>query len=145
MRHRTPIIGLLIATALLVSCAGGEQATAGAAASMPACAPSEAAISSPPALPATLPLPPGTVLNLVHESSAGATIIFGVIPLSLSDAAGFFVDQIPRAGFELGPGDAEQDEAEAVFSGPGVDGQWKVHSILDCADAVTLNLAIIRR
>ena len=143
-RRRSIAPLLLLLAAVLASCSAGARGS-GASATMPDCAPRGAPISRPELLPVAFPLPPGTVLTQVHESSAGATVIAGVIPLPLADAAGYFLDEMPRAGFDLGPGDAEQDEAESAFTGAGIDGQFKVHSILDCGDAVTLTLALIRR
>ena len=63
-------------------------------------------------------------------------------PRRLRDASDFFRAELPKAGFELGEGDAEADEAEQAFTGHGLEGQWKVHSILDCPDAVSLSIAV---
>ncbi len=49
--------------------------------------------------------------------------------------------KLPAAGYQLGAGDAEQAEAEALFLGESVRGKWKVNGILNCPDAVTLTLA----
>jgi hypothetical protein len=59
-------------------------------------------------------------------------------------AVEFFMRQLPKAGYKLGEGDAEQDEAESGFSGHEITGRWKVNGILDCPNAVTLALFVNR-
>ena len=66
------------------------------------------------------------------------TLVTGVVPIGLRSAVEFYVTRLPAAGYENGRGDAELDEAEAVFSGRGVTGKWKVNAIPDCPNAVTL-------
>lgn len=135
-------IGGVALVALLAACSTGLP-SARPEATLPACAQAPPAIATPAELPPNLPLPHGTVLTSVHRSDAGATVIGGYIPAELNAAARFFQAELPEAGYELLGGDAELDEAEAVFAGHGVQGQWKVHSLLDCAAAVSLMLAIL--
>jgi hypothetical protein len=68
-----------------------------------------------------------------------------VIPNELRDAVTFFQRALPRAGFQLGEGDAEHDEAESTFSGNGFAGKWKLNGILNCPNAVALTIAVLRR
>jgi hypothetical protein len=96
----------------------------------------------PAQLNGVLPLPPGTVLTSTDLAGKGPLVIGGYVPAQLADASAFFKEELPKAGFELGEGDAEGDEAEQAFTGHGLEGQWKVHSILDCPDAVSLTIAV---
>jgi hypothetical protein len=49
---------------------------------------------------------------------------------------------LPSAGLNITDSDAEQDEAEASFSGGGVSGRFRLHSITGCNDAVTLTITV---
>jgi hypothetical protein len=49
---------------------------------------------------------------------------------------------MPASGYRTGAGDAEMDEAEALFTGPGLRGKWKVNGIPNCPGAVTLALYV---
>jgi hypothetical protein len=72
------------------------------------------------------------------------TLVTGVIPLDFRTAVDFYVTKLPAAGYQLGAGDAEQGEAEALFLGESVGGKWKVNAIVDCPDPVTLTLLVGR-
>jgi hypothetical protein len=111
---------------------------------LPACAEAGPAISLPAEFPSYFPLPPGTAIHASRNTEEGVLVIDGVVPADLQTAAAFFLRELPAAGFTLGFGDGELDEAESAFSGNGYQGQFKVHSILDCPGAVTLKLAITK-
>jgi hypothetical protein len=49
---------------------------------------------------------------------------------------------LPAAGFVNTAGDAEMDEAESLFVGAGVRGQWKVNGIAMCPGAAKLALYV---
>lgn len=70
------------------------------------------------------------------------TLVTGVVSHEFRDAVQFFVADMPKSGYRNGTGDAEMDEAEALFTGPGVRGKWKVNGILNGAGAVTLALYV---
>ena len=67
-------------------------------------------------------------------------MVGAIVPSNLQTATRFFLRELPEAGFELIGGDAEMDEAESSYRGLGYQGQWKIHSIIDCPDAVTLTV-----
>jgi hypothetical protein len=87
-------------------------------------------------------LPPGTVLMSVSHPLAGTTLVSGVVSQEFRSVVDFFVTKMPAAGYRNGTGDAEMDEAEALFTGPNVRGKWKVNGILNCPGAVTLALFV---
>ena len=107
----------------------------------PACAGPIKSVDRPDAVPANL-LPPGTVLTSRANLPQQGTLVTGVIPLEFRRAVDFYVTGLPAAGYQLGAGDAEQDEAEALFLGERISGKWKVNGILNCPDAVTLTLLV---
>jgi hypothetical protein len=87
-------------------------------------------------------LPPQTVLTSVKHPLAGMTLVTGVVSQEFRSAVDFFVTKMPAAGYRLGAGDAEMDEAEALFTGPNLRGKWKVNGIPNCPGAVTLALYV---
>lgn len=109
----------------------------------PQCAGARQFVDRPDSVPADL-LPPGTALTSRINLPQDRTLVTGVIPLDFRTAVDFYVTKLPAAGYQLGAGDAEQDEAEAQFLGESVRGKWKVNAILNCADAVTLTLLVGR-
>ena len=109
----------------------------------PACAQAGKAIARPAEVPAAV-VPPQTTLTSVTHPRGGTTLVTGVVPLQFRSAVEFFVTKLPAAGFRNTTGDAEMDEAESFFVGPGVRGKWKVNGILACQDAVTLALFVSR-
>lgn len=137
----------LVGLGALTACAGGgsgatPDATVVVVPSLPACVPAAERAELPANLQGVLPLPAGTVITSANLTGQGPLQIAGYVPVELSAASDFFREEMPKAGFTLGEGDAEGDEAEQAFSGHGLEGQWKVHSILDCPDAVSLTIAL---
>jgi hypothetical protein len=146
--RRRVIAGLCCATLAVVAvsvAAGQSGKTSGRASSpppsTPACAQAGKAIARPAEVPAAV-VPPETTLASVSHPAAGMTLVTGVVPLQFRSAVEFFVTKLPSAGFRNTVGDAEMDEAESRFAGPGMTGKWKVNGILGCPDAVTLALYV---
>jgi hypothetical protein len=136
-----PLAAVAVGVALKHGGGNGAQAAAPPS-KTPACAHvQKKAIARPAAVPAAV-LPPGTVLTSVDRPVHGMTLVTGVVPQQFSAAVQFFVTKMPAAGYLNGIGDAEMDEAEAVFSGRGVQGKWKVNGIINCPNAVTLVLFV---
>lgn len=109
---------------------------------MPACAKAGPSVSLPAGLPSGLPLPPGTVITTAETLSGGVVRIRGTIPSDIKKTLAFFQHSLPAAGYELGVGDAEADEAESEFMGNGYGGGWVVRTIPDCPGALSLILAV---
>jgi hypothetical protein len=112
---------------------------------VPACASVGSPVPRPAELPADFPLPLGTAIASTAAPYPGQLLVSAVIPAELGDAASFFGNALPDAGYAVGRGDAEQGESEAPFTGNGVRGKWKVNSIADCPGAVRLTLVLIEQ
>ncbi len=95
-------------------------------------------------MPEDFPLPAGTRLTTVRRPFPGQLVIDGFVNLGLDAAKDFFVDRLPAAGYQLGRGDAEPGEAEALFTGNGLRGGWRVREIPNCR-ALTVSLVFIRQ
>jgi hypothetical protein len=136
--------GALAVTAVGVAAGrGGPSEKTAALTSSPVCANVGKGVDRPAAVPANL-LPSGTVLSSSKDLGDGRTLVGGIVPSDFRTAVLFFVTKLPAAGYVNGAGDAEMDEAEALFTGDGVSGKWKVNGILNCPGAVTLALFVKR-
>jgi hypothetical protein len=89
-------------------------------------------------------MPKGTALTSKMNLPRRQTLVTGVIPLEFRNAVAFYVSELPRRGYQLGGGDAEMSEAEALFLGADLHGKWKVNGIPNCPNAVLLSLLVTR-
>jgi hypothetical protein len=122
---------------------GGSKATRTSKPAAPACAHATASVDRPAAVPENL-LPPGTALTSRMNLPEGQMLVTGVIPRQFRNAVDYYVNDLPAAGYQLGAGDAEMGEAEALFLGADISGKWKVNAIANCPNAVTLALLVGR-
>ena len=138
-------ISLAALVAVVIGIAAGRDGGGGspdaANAKSPPCARAGKPVERPESVPANL-LPPGTVLTSRINLPRERTLVMGVIPLGFRSAVDFYVTKLPAAGYQLGAGDAEQNEAEALFLGDRVRGKWKVNGIPNCPNAVRLTLLV---
>jgi hypothetical protein len=143
---RVPKISvLLLGIILCVGCGKTRSSeTAPPAAALPPCASVNTAISRPAEFPDNFPLPDKTVITSSQYSQGGSLTISAAVPMTFKEAAAFFQNKLPAAGYKLLEGDAEMDEAESAFTGNGYQGKWKINGILNCPRAVRLTIAIAR-
>ncbi|HEX9417236.1 MAG TPA: hypothetical protein VF895_11090 [Gaiellaceae bacterium] len=87
-----------------------------------------------------LPRPEGTIFDR-RGREFGRNVVQGYVPGDLQGVRDFFQRELPRHGYELGEGDAEEHEAETDFEGNGVKGHLKLHDIADCDGAVSISIA----
>ena len=91
--------------------------------------------------PQEFPLPERPVVASEYsESGARVTELF--IRGELEDARDYYQEELPKAGFELGEGDAEDEEAETEFNGHGFEGHLKLRTIEGCDDALSLRVVL---
>jgi hypothetical protein len=136
--------GVPAALCLLGAGCGGEERVSGPPPRVPSCAAAGETIARPPEIPRDLPLPPGTALHAQERPYPDQVVVRGAVPAGLDDAASFFEDELPDAGYRVGRGDAEPNEREALFTGNGIRGGWRVRAIPACDGAVALTLVVIR-
>jgi hypothetical protein len=122
---------------------GGGRSSAEARPTAPACAHATSYVDRPESVPSEL-MPTGTALTSTMNLPRRQTLVTGVIPLEFRNAVAFYVSELPRRGYQLGGGDAEMSEAEALFLGADVHGKWKVNGIPNCPKAVSLSLLVTR-
>ena len=138
---RTPASLLVLAVAALAGC-GGDGGSAGTVGgTLPACAQAGSAIVLPEGL-ADFPLPEGGVIDKSRMDAAGNAVFEGYVPGDLEAVRDYYNEQLPKSGYDLGEGDAEEHEAETEFDGHGVEGRLKLHDISDCDGALTLEVGL---
>ncbi len=157
MLRPVPVAALLAACLLAaVGCKGSSPAPQAVATPadtsspspapiLPTCPPSPATTFTwPLGVPADLPRPPGATLVSHKTTSDGLIIVQFTTKTSLRDGVIFLVNQISKAGYALGRGDAEPSEADAPFSrGADVRGVYRIYVVKECQSqwlmAVTTN------
>jgi hypothetical protein len=135
-------IALLFATALLLAGCGGEEESEREAAAG-SCGPIVNVSELPAAFPQSLPLPRGTRFTSAEDD--GKTINAEArLAGTIKGTAQFFLDRLPKAGYEVGEGDSEEHEVESHFSGHGFDGFFKANTIGGCPGKLSLALVLTR-
>jgi hypothetical protein len=72
----------------------------------------------------------------------GYTFVSGYLPGAVNPVRDFLIARVPAAGYRLGAGDSESNEAEAAFTGHGVRGKYKVRTLFGCPGAMTVQIAV---
>ena len=146
--HRTAMsalaVGVLLAAGL-TGCggsAGGDNPVVAAPSdSSSACpAPGSGGAHWPAGVPADLPAFPGLVITSTQAADNGGHVVKGRAPLSLHDGVRFVLKQLPAAGYTLGQGDSESDEADAPFTKGTVQGSFRLSATQPCSTTVTLTI-----
>jgi hypothetical protein len=133
------VVGAVVLT--LAGCGGSGKREGGAGLG---CARAGSPINLPAAFPQGFPFPAGTVIDKQRRQAGGFTVIEGFVPGGLEENQDYFQDELPKAGFRLGEGDAEDHEAETDFTGNGFQGHLKIHDIPSCRDVLTLQVVVAR-
>jgi len=101
-----------------------------------------ATVSLPAEFPRDFPLPPGAVVASAERAGAQAFVARSFVPAASKDTVSFFSERLPAAGYQIGEGDAEMDEAEAASPAMVTPGKWKLNGILARPDATALTLTL---
>ena len=80
----------------------------------------------PAPVPADLPQPPAATLGAVSTTKDGLTIVRFSTQSSLQQSVLFVVNEVQKAGFTIGRGDAEPAEADAPFGRADLRGIYKM-------------------
>jgi hypothetical protein len=118
-----------VAVVALAGCGGGEKAVS--------CG-GKPVSSLPASFPSGLPVPDHFRLASV-ENDNGYVVAHGSAAGTLENVRDFYASALPRAGYTLGEGDAEKQEAETDFDGNGVAGRLKLDGGSGC---VAVQLAV---
>lgn len=126
MLRRCAALSVAVAAAVVTTACGGGSGSAPAAAptgavpsaTTPAPCPKPAKskpVHWPAKVPADLPKPPDAHIDDSLTAADGVHIVKFTTPTSLRESVLFVVRELPKAGYVLGRGDAEAQEADAPF------------------------------
>jgi hypothetical protein len=90
--------------------------------------------------------PPGTVFSSIQpfpsdQGNAGY-YVRGYAPLGYTDLAHYMLEQLPKAGYRVGGGDAETNEVEALFIKGNLSGALRSRAIEGCPNDSLIEIAI---
>ncbi len=132
---------LLLAVVAVTGCtASGEPsaapsptpARAGATTPSACPAPASTELTWPAAVPADLPKPPGASSPEVESRTDGLTVVTFTTPISIRESVLFLIDAMPKAGYTLARGDAENTEADAPFVKGDLRGVMRMIAVEEC-------------
>lgn len=143
----TRLFGAVGVAATLSACGGSttpsasSPATSSTQPSALACGPTPSGDRFPANVPADLPKPPGAHVLSSTTTPDGVRIVRFMTPTSLRQSVIFVVEQLPKAGYVLGRGDAEANEADAPFVHGNLRGLMRMIVAGDCKTEWLLALA----
>lgn len=143
-------VGGLVALALsltLVSGCSGAGDDEKAAAATPSCMASLDATSLPKdgSFPTDWPFPPGTVVTRTEEVPGGGLAVTAQIGSEFEKVLPFMQQDLEDAGFVATQGEAEEDDAEATWTGGGYAGSWAIRSSDTCEGTTLLQVAAAKQ
>lgn len=111
---------------------------------LPACTPPIAKPLDPPANFPRVPFPAGTKFYKAGtlNNDPNYMEVVGYAPLQIDDAVRFVIDELPKAGFDLGRGDSEPGEAESIFVSSAWRGGLRLSTVMDC-DTITSWVVVV--
>jgi len=128
--------------ALLTGCSGSAEPSAvpttapavtePTAQAEPTCAPKPADLMWPAPVPADLPVPPAAKLTEVQKRTDGLTVVTFSTAISIRQSVLFLVEAMPKAGYTLARGDAENTEADAPFVKGDLKGVMRMIAVEPC-------------
>ena len=132
----------VVCVLLTAGCSSGETAAgpttgstptrAAVASPSPCPAPVGADLEWPASVPADLPKPPGAASAQVESRTDGLTVVKFTTPISIRESVLFVIEAMPRAGYTLARGDAENTEADAPFVKGDLRGVLRMIAVEEC-------------
>ena len=139
---RPRIAGLLLAGSALMplSACGSDSADA---ANLPSCMQSLEAVTLPSdgTFPKDWPFPKGTVITDTEDVPGGGLAVTALVGAEFDEVLPFMQKDLEAAGFVATNGEAEEDDAEATWSGNGYAGTWAIRASDDCEGTTLLQVA----
>lgn len=131
---------LPLCLALLAGCSSSAEPAAAptspAVAETPeapaACAPKASSLQWPAPVPDDLPVPPSATLTEVQKRTDGLTVVTFSTAISIRESVLFLIEQMPKAGYTLARGDAENTEADAPFVKGELRGVMRMIAVEPC-------------
>jgi hypothetical protein len=125
---------VIVASALLAGCGGGEPAAV-----TTACPPAPRELAEAPDLPQGFPSPPE--VSYTHDLQAGpARIVRGYSRGDIDEAFDGYKDAFEDSSYEITKEEQETVDAEVNFAGRGVSGQ--VRLLQTCRDRTDVSITV---
>jgi len=142
---RAAVSGLL-AVVLLAACESpAAQETAAAAKALGTCHNQATPVALPEDFPASFPLPPHAVVVKVESRTEDRMIVSAISPDPERDVLAFLNRELPKAGFTLSGGEAEDNDAESDWSSPDRRGRWAIRAIPGCDNDTAVTVLYTNR
>jgi hypothetical protein len=149
---RPAAAAVIVLTFALASACGGDSSDDSekaekTAAATPSCLDdlTPAAIPEDGSFPTDWPFPPGTIVTGTEEVPGGGLAITAQVGADFEEVLPFMQHDLEDAGFVATQGEAEEDDAEAVWSGGGYAGTWAIRSSDSCKGSTLLQVAAARQ
>jgi hypothetical protein len=132
------LLGLVTA-----GCGGSDEEEAG----RPSCMASLKAASLPDdgSFPEDWPFPKGTVVTGAEPAPGGGLAVTAQVGSEFDEVLPFMQHDLEDAGFVATQGEAERDDAEAVWSGNGYAGTWAIKESDTCEGTTLLQVAAAKQ
>ncbi len=126
---------------------GSDDAEADGAAATPSCMASLTAVTVPKdgSFPNDWPFPPGTVITATEPVPGGGLAVTAQIGSEFEKVLPFMQNDVEDAGFVATQGEAEEDDAEATWTGGGFSGTWAIQSSGACDGTTLLQVAAAKQ
>ena len=140
------VAGLLLVTLGLTSlsaCGQDEPRADASSTPTPSCMKSlsPASVPSDGTFPQDWPFPPGTVVTATEKVPGGGVAVTAQVGADFEDVLPFMQQDLEDAGFVATQGEAEDDDAEATWSGNGYAGSWALRRSETCEGTTLLQVA----
>jgi hypothetical protein len=142
---RPCVAGLLLATLGLTGLAacGSDSAST---ANLPSCMQSLKAVTIPDdGFPEDWPFPEGTVVTATEEVPGGGLAVTAQVGSDFEQVLPFMQKDLEDAGFVATNGEAEEDDAEATWSGNGYSGSWAIRQSDSCKGTTLMQVAAAKQ
>lgn len=147
VRRRVAGAAVVTLSLTLVSACSGAGDDEKAAAATPSCMASLTPTSVPKdgSFPADWPFPPGTVVTGTEQVPGGGLAVTAQIASEFEEVLPFMQHDLEDAGFVATQGEAEEDDAEATWTGGGFAGSWAIRSSDTCEGTTVLQVAAAKQ
>lgn len=117
------------------------------AANLPSCLQSLKAVTIPQdgTFPKDWPFPPGTVVTATENVNGGGLAVTAQVGADFDEVLPFMQKDLEQAGFVASNGEAEEDDAEATWSGHGYAGSWAIRASDTCKGTTLMQVAAARQ
>jgi hypothetical protein len=148
MRRTLPprVVGVLLLTlgASLLSACGSDSADK---ANLPTCMQSLKAVTIPGdgTFPKDWPFPKDTVVTATEEVPGGGLAVTAQVGSEFDEVLPFMQKDLEDAGYVATNGEAEEDDAEATWSGHGYAGSWAIKASDTCRGTTLVQVAATKQ